>query len=75
MSRTGNAVGTLIGLLFGTLILFYLDPVVAQAFNSALADPAFANSAPGAAWRILAFVFSFHLDIIAMWIGFLKANV
>lgn len=75
MSRAGNAVGSIIGLLFGTLILFYLDPVVAQAFNSSLSDPTFGNSAPGAIWRLLGFIFSFHLDIIGMWLGLLKAKV
>lgn len=67
--RRGEAAEGVIGLVFATLILYFLDPVISQAFSTALSDPAFANSPAGAIWTLLAFVFSLHLDIIVLWIG------
>jgi hypothetical protein len=73
MSQRGGQAGeAFVGLLFGTLILYFLDPIVAQAFNSSLAaNPAFANSPAGDVWRLLALIFDFHLDIIGMWATFI----
>jgi len=70
--RAGQAGEAFVGLLFATLILYFLDPVIAQSFNAGLsANPAFASSSVAPLWRLLAFIFSYHLDIVGMWVTFI----
>ena len=66
-----SSVEVMVGLLFATLILFVFDPVIAQAFNSALSDPNFANSAAGDLWKAFAAIFELHIDLVVMWISVL----
>jgi hypothetical protein len=72
--RVGQAAEEFFGLAFATIILYFMDPVIAQTFNSALStSPAFASSPAGGLWKLLTVIFSLHIDIVLMWLAFLLA--
>jgi hypothetical protein len=61
--------------VFASIVLFFLDPIIGQAFAAPLKDPAFASSMAAPVWGLLPVVFDFHGDIILMWIRWILSLV
>ena len=57
MSR--SIVAEAVDLFFTSIVLWALNPVIAQAFEAGLADPSFAKSAAAPLWRLAASFFDF----------------
>jgi hypothetical protein len=70
MRNRQNAVKTFVGLLLATLILYFLDPIVASAFGQPLNDPQFAALPAGGIWRLLKLLSDFNVEIVVAWVGY-----
>jgi hypothetical protein len=70
MRNRQNAVKTFVGLLIATIILYFLDPIIASAFGQPLTDSQFAASPAGRIWRLLEVLSDFNVEIVIAWIGY-----
>jgi hypothetical protein len=70
MRNSQDALNAFVVLLIATIILYFLDPVIASAFGQPLTNSQFAASPAGGIWRLLEVLSDFNVEIVIAWIGY-----
>jgi hypothetical protein len=71
MPTLREAITGLVGLLFASLLLYFLDPVIAAEFAQPLTNPQFAASPAGGIWKVMEVLSDYNGEIIVAWVGYL----